>query len=49
MQLYDESVEEYSQWRDELNSLCEQAEISVQIMKIVNGLCSLSILLQHCG
>ena len=43
MQLYDESVEEYSQWRDELNSLCEQAEMSLQVMEIMNGLCSLCI------
>ena len=42
MQLYDESVEAYSQWRDELNSLCEQAEMSLQVMEIMNGLCSLS-------
>ena len=38
MQLYDESVEAYSQWRDELNSLCEQAEMSLQVMEIMNGL-----------
>ena len=38
-QLYEESVEEYKQKREEINSLLEQAEMSLQVIEIINGLC----------